>query len=40
MPSDERKVMHQVIAEMDHLRTESKGEGKDRYLTIYYDENK
>lgn len=40
MPADERKVIHQVIAEMDHLRTESKGEGKDRYLTIYYDEDK
>lgn len=36
MPADERKVMHSVIAEMDHLRTESSGEGKNRYITIYY----
>ncbi len=36
MPADERKVMHQVIAEMDHLRTESSGEGKNRFITIYY----
>ena len=28
MPADERKVMHQEIAKMDHLKTESKGEGK------------
>lgn len=36
MPADERKVMHQTIAEMNHLRTESQGEGKDRFMTIYY----
>ena len=30
MPADERKVMHQEIAKMDHLKTESKGEGKNR----------
>lgn len=38
MPADERKVMHQVISEMDHLKTESHGEGKDRYMTISYKE--
>lgn len=36
MPADERKVMHQVISEMEHLKTESHGEGKDRYMTITY----
>lgn len=36
MPADERKVMHQAIADMDHLKTESKGEGKNRYITISY----
>lgn len=38
MPADERKVMHQVISKMDHLKTESKGEGKNRYMTISYVE--
>jgi len=36
MPADERKVMHQTIAAMDHLKTESKGEGANRYITISY----
>lgn len=36
MPADERKVMHQEIAKMKHLKTESKGEGKNRYITISY----
>lgn len=36
MPADERKVMHQTISQMSHLKTESKGEGKNRYITIYY----
>lgn len=36
MPADERKVMHQTIADMGHLKTESKGEGKNRYITISY----
>ena len=35
LPADERKVIHQVISEMDsHLKTESKGEGKNRFITI------
>lgn len=38
MPADERKVMHQAIAEMGHLKTESKGEGKNRHITISYVE--
>lgn len=36
MPADERKVMHQTISQMEHLKTESKGEGRNRYVTIYY----
>ncbi|MCD7948731.1 MAG: Jag N-terminal domain-containing protein [Erysipelotrichaceae bacterium] len=36
LPADERKVIHQVIATMDHLKTESKGEGRNRYITISY----
>lgn len=40
LPADERKVMHQVISEMNYVRTQSVGEGKNRCLTIIYDENK
>ena len=36
LPADERKVIHQVIEEMPHLATQSHGEGKNRYLEIYY----
>ncbi len=37
LPADERKVIHQVIADMSsNLKTESKGEGKNRYITISY----
>ncbi len=37
LPADERKVIHQVISDMDkHLKTESQGEGKNRFLTISY----
>ena len=36
LPADERKMIHQVISEFDHLKTESKGEGKNRYITISY----
>ena len=39
MPADERKVLHSTIAQMDHLRTESQGEGKNRFITIYYVED-
>lgn len=40
LPADERKVMHQVISQMNYVRTQSVGEGRDRCLTIIYDENK
>lgn len=36
LPADERKVIHQVISKMNHLKTESKGEGKNRFVTISY----
>lgn len=36
LPADERKMIHQVISKMDHLKTESKGEGSNRYITISY----
>ena len=36
LPADERKMIHQVISEFDHLKTESKGEGKNRFITISY----
>lgn len=36
MPADERKVMHQVLSEMGHLKTQSHGEGKNRYMVISY----
>lgn len=36
LPADERKVIHQVISEMEHLKTESQGEGKNRFITISY----
>lgn len=37
LPADERKVIHQVIADMNpHLKTESRGEGKNRFITISY----
>lgn len=36
LPADERKVIHQVISGMSHLKTESQGEGKNRFITISY----
>ncbi len=36
LPADERKMIHQVISKMDHLKTESKGEGNNRFITISY----
>lgn len=36
MPADERKVIHQVISEMAHLKTQSQGEGKNRHMIISY----
>jgi len=39
MPADERKVVHQTLTQMNYVRTESVGEGRDRHLTIVYDPN-
>lgn len=39
LPADERKVIHQVIADMDHLSTKSQGEGRNRFITIHYVED-
>ena len=37
LPADERKVVHQTIADFNkHLKTESQGEGQDRFTTISY----
>lgn len=40
MPGDERKIIHQTLANMNYVRTESFGEGRNRYLTIIYDASK
>lgn len=40
MPNDERKEIHSYLANMPHIRTESEGDGKNRHITIVYDENK
>ena len=40
MPNDERKVIHSYLANMTNIRTESEGDGKNRHITIIYDENK
>jgi spoIIIJ-associated protein len=39
LPADERKVIHQVITDMDHLSTKSQGEGRNRFITIHYVED-
>ena len=38
MPADERKVMHQELAKLDHVKTQSYGEGKNRHMAISYVE--
>ena len=38
MPADERKVMHQELAKLDHVKTKSYGEGKNRHMVISYVE--
>ena len=38
MPADERKVMHQELAKLDHVKTQSYGEGKHRHMVISYVE--
>lgn len=36
MPNDERKVIHQVLSNYDHIATESEGEGSYRRVNIKY----
>lgn len=39
MPNDERKVIHQALSDMPHIKTESEGEGANRHLKIMYVKN-
>lgn len=39
MPNDERKVIHQALSNMSHIKTESEGEGANRHLKIMYVKN-
>ncbi len=36
MPADERRMIHNALSGMPHIRTESVGEGKHRQITIRY----
>lgn len=36
MPADERRMVHNALSTMPHIRTESIGEGKHRQITIRY----
>lgn len=36
MTPDERRVVHNALANWDHIKTESSGEGNDRAITIKY----
>ena len=36
MPADERKMIHKIISQMEHLRTQSYGENRNRYIVISY----
>ncbi len=38
MTSDERRVVHNVLGNYDHIHTESSGQGYKRQITIYYVE--
>ena len=38
MPSDERRIIHGALAGYHNIKTESKGQGKERKLSIYYVE--
>lgn len=38
MPADERKAIHNVLTNMEHIRTHSEGEGNQRRLKIIYTE--
>ena len=36
MPSDERRIVHNVLTNFSHIATESSGEGRNRAVTIKY----
>ena len=36
MPADERRMIHNALSGMAHIKTESVGEGKHRQITIKY----
>lgn len=38
MPSDERRIVHNVLSNFSHIATESNGEGRKRAITIKYVE--
>ena len=40
LTSDERKIVHQHLSEMPHVKTESEGEGNNRRVKIIYVEKK
>ena len=40
LTSDERKIVHQHLSNMAHIRTESEGDGNNRRLKIIYDRDK
>ncbi len=40
MSGDERKVVHNALTNMNYVRTESSGEGRNRFVTIVYDSTK
>lgn len=39
MPNDERKIVHQTLSKMKHIKTESEGDGRNRRLRIFYDQS-
>ncbi|MBQ1299750.1 MAG: KH domain-containing protein [Erysipelotrichaceae bacterium] len=40
LTNDERKIVHQHLSNMAHIRTESEGDGNNRRLKIIYDRDK
>lgn len=40
LTNDERKIVHQHLSSMAHIRTESEGDGNNRRLKIIYDKDK
>lgn len=38
MPSDERRAIHNALSGMKNIKTESKGEGKERQVQVFYVE--